>query len=84
MRPPQAVTAAGPLLRAPHAGWPTHRRAPRDRAPVALVGDLVTAGAHETPWDLGGGSGRRVHAGIYLVELRAGAQRTTTRVAVLW
>ena len=48
-----------------------------------LARGTMAAGAHEARWNLSGDAGQSVRAGIYLVELRAGAQRTTTRVAVL-
>ena len=48
-----------------------------------LARGTMTAGIHETRWDLAGGAGAKVTAGIYIVELRAGAERSTTRVAVL-
>ncbi len=48
-----------------------------------LARGTMTSGAHEARWNLASDSGQRVRAGIYLVELRAGAQRATTRVVVL-
>jgi hypothetical protein len=48
-----------------------------------VVRGTMAAGAHEARWDLSSPGGPKVNAGIYLVELRAGAERTTTRLAVL-
>jgi hypothetical protein len=56
-----------------------------------IVGRLVStiargamaAGAHEARWNPNSTGGPRVDAGVYLVELRAGSERATTRLAVL-
>ena len=43
----------------------------------------MAAGEHEVRWNPRGAGGVKADAGIYLVEVRAGTQRMTTRVAVL-
>ncbi len=48
-----------------------------------LARGAMPAGAHEVRWNLAGAGGARVDAGVYLVELRAGAERAVTRVTVL-
>jgi hypothetical protein len=48
-----------------------------------LARGVIPAGVDEAGWSMKADAGQRVRPGIYFVELRAGAQRMTTRVAVL-
>jgi hypothetical protein len=43
----------------------------------------MTAGAHEARWNVPGEASRKLSAGVYLVDLRAGAEHTAARVTVL-
>ena len=48
-----------------------------------LARGAMAAGAHEVRWSIEDAAGAKVGAGVYLVELRAGTERATTRVVVL-
>lgn len=43
----------------------------------------MAAGAHEARWNVSGEASRRLNAGVYLVDLWAGSEHATARVAVL-
>jgi hypothetical protein len=53
------------------------------RRVAMLARGSMPAGEHAARWDLRDAGGAPVDAGLYLVELRAGAARATARVAVL-
>jgi flagellar hook assembly protein FlgD len=48
-----------------------------------LARGSMAAGDHEARWNPRSAGGSRSDAGIYMVEVRAGTQRSTMRVAVL-
>jgi hypothetical protein len=51
---------------------------------VALVADgAYPAGTHTVEWDLRGGNGRRVSAGIYAYRMRAGSFTAERKMTVL-
>ena len=53
------------------------------RAIATLAQGAALPGAHETDWDLRTSAGERARPGVYLVVLRAGDERASTRVVVL-
>ncbi len=53
------------------------------RRVATLARGTMAGGAHEVRWNRDSDAGRKVGAGVYLVELRAGTERQTTRIAVL-